>query len=831
MSKLIIRSLALLCIVLSINPKNVSASHAAGAELVYEWVSDSTYNFYFKFYRDCTGIDVGSTVTMCMHDPCNNNSSSVVLSPVTTLPDGRPNGSPVSAGCPNFKNTCEDMQSTLPSYREWWYAGSAIIPDNSCNNWRFGVSISARNLSQNLATSGNLYVEATLNNIDFPHNSSAVFYTKPVPYVCINTPFTYNNGAIDKDKDVLVYESILPIIGINSTTHCAQPLNPAVLNTGQTPPLALPSNPFQTNGTYSLNAATGNISYTPSQLGAQATAIRVKEYRNGILVGSTIRDIQVQVQNCNNTGINMELDTNSISNAVYNNGQIETCINKSISFCFNIDATIPGSIISVTDNSGLSIPTASITYSNNKSDTVRGCVSWTTSISDTGLHIITISAKDSTCNPPGVSVTQVYTIPVKVNATSGIPNVVSPVDLCQYEAPVTLTANGVDVLWYNSSFGGIGSPTPPSYPTNTVASYTFYASHSPNGCRSDRAPIQVNVFDSPEIYVKAEKDTICMFEDLIISDTVTQIDSLLFSWTVDSGRVLDGKFTQKITADWLTEGTKTIILSASKNQICYTRDSIEVYVKRSPIASYDIEQNICKGKATKLTVVEENALYQWSVDEQSITDNTYQELYYLTWQEPGTKKINLILTAANGCVNNLLDTITVHNDPLADISILDQDLCLGDRFTLSTPEGSRYRYNWSPPQYFQANNSNEVNGTVEAAGYYKLKVTDQWGCTNEDSILLSVVACCDIFMPDAFTPNGDGNNDTYGAPEINRHRLLDFTIAHRRGNIVFQTSNPNTRWDGTYKGKILDVGTYSYYIKYICKGEEVFKSGMFHLLR
>ncbi len=826
-------TLILICTLLSLNSKRASASHAAGAELIYEWESDSTYIFFYKFYRDCTGSNVESSYNMCMHDPCNNRSSTVVLMPLTTLPDGRPNGSQVSVGCPGFKTYCEDPVSTLPAYEEWWYSGRVIIPDSSCDNWRFGVDITNRNRSQNLTNNGNLYVEATLNNIDFPHNSSAVYHTKPVSYVCINSPFVYNNGAIDNDKDVLVYEAILPLLGNAGINHdeCSLPLTPATLVSGQTPPLTLPSNPFQTNGTYNLNTTTGNISFTPTQLGSQATAIRVKEYRNGILVGSTIRDIQMQVQDCNNTAITMNLDTNSILNAVYNNGQIESCTDRQLSFCFDIEATVPGSIISVSDNRTLSIPKASINYVNNKSDKVRGCLSWTANINDTGLHIITISAKDSTCNPPGISITQVYTIPIMVYPTPDMPNVISPVDLCQYEAPVALTANGTNILWYNSSFGGIGTTSAPTYATDNVTKYTFYASQSSNGCKSDRAVVQVNIFDSPEIYAKAVKDTVCMFEDLEISDTIAQTDSLQYSWHVVSGRLLDGQFTKQIKADWLSEGVKLIILGASKDQVCVTRDSIYIYVKPSPVASFDINNNLCIGKATKLVPVEENATYQWDVYEQNINDNSYKELYYLTWSNIGKKIITLTLLGTNGCNNTFSDTVNVHESPLADISILDKDLCIGDQFNLSTPEGSRYTYSWSPPQYFQTNNSNNVKGTVEAAGYYKLKITDQWGCTNEDSILLSVVACCDIFMPDAFTPNGDGNNDTYGAPEINRHRLVDFTIAHRRGNIVFQTSDPNTRWDGTYKGKILDVGTYSYYIKYICKGEEVFKKGMFHLLR
>lgn len=829
MPKYIFKYILLLVTIISLlSIKESRASHAAGGDIIYEWISDSTYAFYFKFYRDCTGIEESQIVQLCIHNPCQSTTISRDLFKIDTLPDGRPNGSPVSTGCPNFSNTCQDPSSSLPSYREWWYADTFSL-SGVCTNWRFGVSISARNLSVNLGTSGNLYVEATLNNQDFPHNSSTVFYTKPVPYVCIGTPYTYNNGAIDKDKDSLVFESMRPIAG--SGSQCSNPLAFTTFQAGQTPPLSLPSNPFQTNNTYSLNTATGNISYTPAQVGAHTTTIRVKEYRNGILVGSTMRDIQIQVQNCNNTGMTIDIDSTSVAGATYINGQVEACINTPFSFCFDIVASVKGSTLVISDNKSLSIPQSTITYNNNTSDSINGCFTWTAPIQDTGLHILTISAKDSTCNSPGISVTQVFTVPVKINAKAPLPTVVSPVELCQYDSVVQLTVNGTNILWYATPSGGTASTSPPTYNTNTPNSTTYYVSHMPNGCFSGRVPLTINIFDTPEMNISASKDTVCMFEDIGILDSIIQTDSTLYSWDVDSGRILQGLYTRQIAADWITSGLKTIVLRTAFNNNCETKDSINVFVEESPVAAFDIKQNVCINEVVKMTPVEQSARYDWAVDEHIINDNSFVSSYELNWDNPGDKYLYLELTSSNGCTNSFGDTVTVHDIPPTKITLESDDLCIGDQFRMYTAEGSRYRYSWSPPQFFNNNNSHNVTGTIESAGYYRLLVTDQWGCVNEDSVFISVAACCDIFVPDAFTPNEDGINDEFGAPELSRHRLLEFMIAHRRGNIVFQTSDPNIRWDGTYKGEKLDVGTYSYYIKYICKGEEVFKKGKLHLIR
>src|SRR5437879_6261062 len=99
------------------------ATHAAGAELIYEYVNDSTYRLFFKLYRDCTGSTVNSWEAVCATNTCDTTTRQTVLNAVTTLPDGRPNGSEVSRGCSGFPTTCTSLSSTLPGYQEWWYTG------------------------------------------------------------------------------------------------------------------------------------------------------------------------------------------------------------------------------------------------------------------------------------------------------------------------------------------------------------------------------------------------------------------------------------------------------------------------------------------------------------------------------------------------------------------------------------------------------------------------------------------------------------------------------------------------------------------------------------
>ena len=141
------------------------ASHAAGGEIIYEHISDSTYRFFLKFYRDCTGISEPTGFTLCCFNPCTNNQFSVPLTKYTGL---------ISAGCSKFKNKCDSPNSTLPGYREWWYT-AVVTLNGQCDSWKFATWESARNTQNNIVP-GWFYVETLFNNFAAQGNSSPYFF-------------------------------------------------------------------------------------------------------------------------------------------------------------------------------------------------------------------------------------------------------------------------------------------------------------------------------------------------------------------------------------------------------------------------------------------------------------------------------------------------------------------------------------------------------------------------------------------------------------------------------------------------------------------------------
>jgi gliding motility-associated-like protein len=118
--------------------------------------------------------------------------------------------------------------------------------------------------------------------------------------------------------------------------------------------------------------------------------------------------------------------------------------------------------------------------------------------------------------------------------------------------------------------------------------------------------------------------------------------------------------------------------------------------------------------------------------------------------------------------------------------------------------------------------------TVSDTGLYWVEVSDSQCCKNNDTTLVEHVS---VFVPNAFTPNSDGVNDKVYV----RGTFFDevnLKIFNRAGEMLFQTNDQNTGWDGTFKGKAQDMGVYIYYLFGILKnGDKIERKGNITLIR
>lgn len=280
------------CVLIMVCCYNANASHVVGGEITYQCVNQlaNSYEITFKLYRDCSGIAVPNTVTV------NFSSTGGCSSLGATLTRVNPIGVDVSPLCPTSISTCQG--GTNPGVEEYIYTGITTLPAN-CGVWTISYGACCRSGAitnlQNSSSQG-LYIEATLNSDVASCNNSAQFSVAPVIYTCAGYPTYFNHGAYDPDADSLRFTLIsaqdnppsnIPYVGGLSAT------NPIALAPGTS---------------FSIDSLTGQLVFTPASSVAQQAVITilVEEIRNGVVIGSTIKELQVTVLPCNNNPVQLD---------------------------------------------------------------------------------------------------------------------------------------------------------------------------------------------------------------------------------------------------------------------------------------------------------------------------------------------------------------------------------------------------------------------------------------------------------------------------------------------------------------------------------------------
>ncbi len=192
--------------------------------------------------------------------------------------------------------------------------------------------------------------------------------------------------------------------------------------------------------------------------------------------------------------------------------------------------------------------------------------------------------------------------------------------------------------------------------------------------------------------------------------------------------------------------------------------------------------------------------------------------------EPGVFSVEYM---RNNCVTNYTVTVQYVVDEEIDIRGPNLPICAGEDTVLivtGIPAGAQV--NWNTGETTQSITINE-EGT-----YW---VTYQGECeVLTDSITILEDPECElrIFVPSAFTPNGDGRNDLFQV-KGNNIRLYKLYIVSRWGQVVFESNNINHHWDGTFKGNPVPAGVYTYklLVNGIRQSRPIQKTGVIHLIR
>ena len=245
---------------------------------------------------------------------------------------------------------------------------------------------------------------------------------------------------------------------------------------------------------------------------------------------------------------------------------------------------------------------------------------------------------------------------------------------------------------------------------------------------------------------------------------------------------------------------------------------------------------VCAGTTitfnANLAIAGPSPSYQWELNNINVGANSST---FSSNQLSNGDQVSCIVTFTNACSNNSITSnnviVTVKSSPVINITPQDTLIKVGGQLQLdATIIGIISSFQWAPADKLENPNvlsPNTIHLTDNTT--YTLTAVSNEGCTASKSVIIKISKS--FYMPNAFTPNGDGKNDVFRIPPAASIDLEVFSIYDRWGNKIFSTKNISQGWDGTIKGTQQATGVYVYMIKGSNEKGKIFLKGSFILIR
>lgn len=475
------------------------ASHFSGASLTYENIGPNQYLVTFEVYRDCEGIAASSSQVINYSSAACGVSSSINVNLQSTTD--------ITPLCPSAQSACGGGSGNL-GVEYLVYTGILNLPPG-CSDWVLSTSSCCRNAAiTNLsgASSQSIYIEAHLDNSAGLYNSSPSFSSVPQFFGCVGQTINFQQLATDQDGDELVYSLVDGMQGAGSNVVYAGGFSGA--------------NPFTVPLT--IDSQTGQITFTPNTTQVAVVVVRIDEYRNGVLIGSIMRDIQFIIQPCTNT----IPELSGINGAP---GVYSTTICAGANICFNILGSDPDDqpVNLIYSNN---IPGAVFTTSGSATNPT-GQFCWSTSLGDQGTYSFAVTAEDDACPLIGQN-TVIYTVNVIPNPNPPV-NAGPDVTVCQGDIVTlnaTTAANPAIVSSYSwtpiTSLSTPNAASTDASPTTTT-SYTATLTYT-DGCTSTDA-VTITVAADPLASVFPSTGSVCGGGSIVLTGSTNQA-GMMFEW-------------------------------------------------------------------------------------------------------------------------------------------------------------------------------------------------------------------------------------------------------------------------------------------------------------
>ncbi|MBK9544147.1 MAG: gliding motility-associated C-terminal domain-containing protein [Bacteroidetes bacterium] len=557
-----------------------------------------------------------------------------------------------------------------------------------------------------------MYVEATLNNVAAPNNSSPIFSNIPISFLCIGQAFHYNHGAFETDGDSITYSFITPRSAANTNVVFAAGYNV--------------NNPISSSPAMTLDAS-GDILITPTQSEVGVMAIIVREYRNGVLVGSVIRDMQIWTQPCSNilptaTGIN---GTNNFS--------IIACPNQPITFTVNsADGNAAQNVVMNWNNA-----VSGATFTTTNVSRPVGTFTWTPTSADARPqpYTFTVTVQDNNCPSAGF---QTYSYDIIVPSIAATASSTPSACSSPLNGTATVIPTGTAPFNYSWTPGGGTSSTISGLGAGT---YTVTATDA-NGCTitattsvTTPTPISMSTAGSSSVSCRGGNDGAAAISVSGGTPPYTYV------WSPSGGTAA--------SASNLAAGTYTVTVTDAHS--CTRTSTVNIVQPAILLSSITGSTSLlCNGDATGSVSVSSSGgttpyAYNWSLGGSTSSN--------LSGLSAGSYSVTT--TDARGCTT--ITTVAV-TEPTSVSGITSTTPA-----TCGSPNGSAsisasggtspYSYQWNP------GGATGITLSGVGAGAYTVVITDAHGCTVSTVAAISNLGGPSVSVTGTHNVLCEGGND------------------------------------------------------------------------
>lgn len=856
--------------------------HLKGGWIYYEYLgkgsstNTSKYRITVNQYLLCTsqGQQIDANVFLGVFDGASNVLEQVITIPHTnTVFEEKKKFDPCINNPPTVCYRIDKYVITIDLSDN--NAGYILNVQRCC---RIGGIVNINN-SQNVGITYTTRIPGIVGGVIVRNNNSPLFAQKDTAIVCVNSFFTFDFSATDLDGDSLSYSFCNGLTGGDPSAMGTQPNPP----TNPPPPFVSLSyaggftgqTPMGQNVT--IDSHTGIISgNAPGTTGDYVVAVCASEYRNGIYIGQTKKEIHINVSNCQLSGAKLKpsyITCNGFDFLFQNESTASNITSYHWDFgvptVTNDTSNLPKPTytyadtgaytikLKVANSQGCSdsassvlkiypgfIPDFSVTGSCfltpfnffDATSTVYGFVdTWHWDFGDVSTNTDTSTKQNDQYQYPASGTHNVTLI--VTNSKGCIDTITKQINA--FDKPVinipfhdTLICVGDSLKLFSSVSGvvpvyswspvsNISNPNianPTVFPTDTT---TYFLNVNDKGCINNDS-IKVNVI--PFVTAFAGNDTTICRGDSIILNAVT--NGLYFSWSPTAS--LNDAAIKNPLAFPLTTTTYSLLSSVGK---CNASGNITVRVVPYPTAFAGLDTAICFGNTTQLNANITGSQFTWS------PANSLQNSHSLNPIAGPQTTTTYILTVNDtlGCPKPATDSVTIKViPPIKAFAGNDTTIVENQPLQLNATGGTIYT--WSPTTGM--NDPNIPNPIVIITNapqtiVYRVRVSVPELCFAFDDIKVTVFKTVpSIFIPTAFTPNHDGLNDILKPILAGMKNLRFFRVFNRWGQLVYSTSEIGKGWNGTLSGAEEPSGTYVFEAEaedYL--GNLVFKKGTVVLIR